>query len=381
MTTTIPLLGYHVWWSTRGLRVSHDDLLNHLNATGFGAFAPALPTDATALKRAIYAWLDDQHQTGSPLQPPKGGIRNLVRPINTRSSQHIVFALVGEAVDFAALGLSYGTQARILLEKLSPHERLHREPALICTTAATGVIAAQHEASAFTDALRPRWRTYQTLHLAGDLTHLIRTIIDAIPGAVCVRREGGLFFVPVSEHATLLRLRQLVAALPTDGEHEPYVELLGVPDEAAARRTMARAVHRGMLADVQAMQSDLNDLQRKAKQVKASTIAQRLSAYQQVIARAQLYADLLGMHQQDIQTAITDLSAVARALLLSDTNAPSDRNDALVAAPIHPPDGGDATISPTSAEATHLGTHPNASNGTFNGGANLGTEAGVRPSM
>ncbi|WP_165360998.1 hypothetical protein [Candidatus Chloroploca sp. Khr17] len=87
------------------------------------------------------------------------------------------------------------------------------------------------------------------------------------------------------------------------------------------------------------------------------------------------------MRQQDIQTAITDLSAVARALLLSDTNAPSDRNDALVAAPIHPPDDGDTTISPTSTDAPPASAHPNASNGTFNGGANLGTEAGVRPSM
>lgn len=324
-STSLPLLGYNVWWGLKGIRVQRADLLTRLQASGFAAFAPEPPTVANALKRAITAWVktrstrsqrdDDDDSLESH---GRRAVRDLVRPINTRQSTHVVFALVGENVDLAQLGLSYGTQARILLEKLPPKERQARQPTLICTTEATGIIAAEHEARQLTQELRPLWQQYQERYLSGDLSRMVRAIIDSLPGAVCVRREGGLYFVPADQRDALTRLRALVEGLPTDGLNAPYLELLGVPDEQEARRTMARAVHRGFLTELRALDKELDDLRGKAKSIQPDTIAARLAAYTTIRDRARTYADLLGMQQSAIAEAISDLQGKARALLLSD---------------------------------------------------------------
>ena len=60
------------------------------------------------------------HSSGlywSPSGLGRTGSRALIRVINKRRSAYIVFALVAEDIDFAKLGLSYGTQLRILLDK------------------------------------------------------------------------------------------------------------------------------------------------------------------------------------------------------------------------------------------------------------------------
>lgn len=324
--TTIPLIGYNVWWGLKGIRVQRDDLLAMLQATGFEAFVPEPPTVATALKRAIKDWVKTRGSAASEgdddddEQPErsKRAVRDLVRPINKRRSKHVVFALVGENVDFAQLGLSYGTQARILLEKITLQERQGRQPALICTTEAEGVIAAETEAQRLTQELRPLWQHYQDLYISGDLSRMVRTIIDALPGAVCVRREGGLYFVPVSQRNALQRLRTLVEGLTTDGVNEPYLEMIGVPDEKEARREMARAVHRGFLAELRAMSKELDDLRSKAKTVQPETIAARLTEYKAVSDRARTYLDLLGMQQDVIEDAMFKLQSKAKAIITED---------------------------------------------------------------
>ncbi|MFV9505460.1 MAG: DUF6744 family protein [Oscillochloridaceae bacterium umkhey_bin13] len=323
----LPLIGYTIWWGLKGLRVQRSDLLAMLEQTGFAAFAPEPPTLALALKRAIHDWvktrgvysINEEEEEDEP-QPgrTRRAVRDLVRPINTRSSTHVVFALVGENVDLAQLGLSYGTQARILLEKRSPRERQQHPPTLICTTEAVGIIAAQNEAQRLTQELRPRWQHYQECYISGDLSRMVRTIIDAIPGRVCVRREGGVYLVPADQHATLKRLQRLVEGLPTDGQHTPYLDMVGVPDEQATRRSMARAIQRGLLGELRAMHNELDDLRRKARTVQPETIAARLAAYQAVRNRASIYADLLGMQQRTIAEAIAELQGKARALLFSD---------------------------------------------------------------
>lgn len=201
----------------------------------------------------------------------------------------------------------------------------------------------EREARRLTQELRPLWQHEQELYISGDLSRMVRAIIDALPGAVCVRREGGLYFVPVDQRDTLRRLRSLVEGLPTDGVNEPYLEMIGVPDEQEARREMARAVHRGFLAELRAMDKELDDLRGKAKSVQPDTIAARLSAYRAVSDRAQTYADLLGMQQSTIAGAISDLQGKARALLLSD-DLP-ERDDTETLASVQP-----GSISPAGVE-------------------------------
>ena len=56
--------------------------------------------------------------------------------------------------------------------------------------------------------------------------------------------------------------------------------------------------------------------------VKAATMAERLTAYKRLKARAQIYADLLGMQQDGIQAQIAALTDQARAVIAADDPAP-----------------------------------------------------------
>src|SRR5262245_52032620 len=93
-----------------------------------------------------------------------------IRVINRAGSEHLVYALVAEDIDFNLLGLSYGTALRILLHK--------KTGAMICATDAEGVIDAQRESQQVADELAPYWRKYRELFVARDLSQMMRQIVD-----------------------------------------------------------------------------------------------------------------------------------------------------------------------------------------------------------
>jgi hypothetical protein len=326
---SLPTLGYNVWWSLAGAEIQHADLTALLASHGFAQHTPDPPTEVKSLRRAIVAWvasrgglstypvLDDMDE---PTPRRKNARRDLVRPINHRSLRHAVFALVAEEIDLASLGLRHGTRARILLEKLTPKERAQREPTLLVTTEATGVIQAEDEARWLTDALRPFWQQYRGLHRGDDLGRLMTEIVLSMPTAMRVKDRGGLYFVAARDAAQVEAFKALIAALP-GGQTQPWCVALPVIDEAASRRELASAIHRGFLAELQALQHNLTDLRAKSQQVGIDAVASRLAQYRAVQQRVQVYADLLGMQREAIERSLVQLRQQARALIIDDVPA------------------------------------------------------------
>src|SRR6266498_6123216 len=241
-TSNLPLLGYTVLWRLAGIRVSQPNLEQALQGAGFSKYLPSPPTPRVALHRALTEWIrvkreamnnsapepeDEETEESNPRQR-----RTLIRVINRARSEHVVYALIAEDIDFSALGLSYGTTLRILLHKKSGE--------MICTTEAEGVIDARRESQQVADELAPYWREYRKLFISRDLSEMIREIIQGM-SAVSLRQAGGVYFVPASEQDQLGRLRHLITQLPqvTEGA---FVCALGVPDADEARRTLSKAV-------------------------------------------------------------------------------------------------------------------------------------------
>ena len=172
MHQKFPLIGYTVFWRLAGIRVSHPDLDRALQATGFDKYLPHPPTPRVALRRALAEWIKAKQQIARSLQRQKddeedeanGGVRRrtLIRVINRAGSEHLVYALVAEDIDFSLLGLSYGTALRILLHKKTGE--------MICTTDAEGVIDAQRESRRVSEELAPYWRHYRDLFISRDLS-------------------------------------------------------------------------------------------------------------------------------------------------------------------------------------------------------------------
>jgi len=223
-TSQFPLVGYTVFWRLAGIRVSYPDLDQALKATGFDKYLPDPPTPRVALRRALAGWIKAKQQIARSLQRQKdneedegnGGVRRrtLIRVINRAGSEHLVYALVAEDIDFSLLGLSYGTALRILLHKKTGE--------MTCTTDAEGVIDAQHESRRVTDELAPYWKQYRDLFISRDLSQMMREIVNGMK-AVSLRREGGIYIVPASERDSLIRLRQLITDIPKVSNLDPFV--------------------------------------------------------------------------------------------------------------------------------------------------------------
>jgi hypothetical protein len=239
-----------------------------------------------------------------------GRRRTLIRVINRAGSEHLVYALVAEDIDFSALGLSYGTALRILLYKKTGE--------MICTTDAEGVIDAQRESQQVTDELMPYWRQYRDLFISRDLSEMMREIIDGM-SAVSLREAGGVYFVPASERDSLLRLRQLIAGIPQVANFDPFVCALGVPDAVEAKRGLSKAVHAGLLDEINSLRGDLGRLSESGDRLREKTIAQRLVVYKRLKAKAEMYQELLGMRQDEVRAETTGLEREALNLLAADS--------------------------------------------------------------
>jgi hypothetical protein len=188
---------------------------------------------------------------------------------------------------------------------------------MICTTDAEGVIDAQRESQQVTDELMPYWRQYRDLFIARDLSEMMREIIDGM-NAVSLRQAGGVYFVPASERDSLLRLRQLVADIPQVAELDPFVCALGVPDAVEAKRGLSKAVHAGLLDEINSLRGDLNRLSESGDRMREKTIAQRLVVYRRLKAKAEMYRELLGMRQDEVRAGIVALEREALDLLTAD---------------------------------------------------------------
>jgi hypothetical protein len=318
-TSQFPLIGYTVFWRLAGIRVSHTDLEQGLQSAGFDKYLPDPPTPRVALRRALAEWIKAKQRIRRNLQLQQGDEdhdeigggrrRTLIRVINRAGSEHLVYALVAEDIDFSVLGLSYGTALRILLHKKTGE--------MICTTDAEGVIDAQRESRRVTDELAPYWRQYRDLFIARDLSEMMREIINGM-SAVSLRQAGGVYFVPASERDSLLRLRQLITDIPQVTGLDPFVCVLGVPDAVEAKRGLSRAVHAGLLDEINSLRGDLGRLSESGDRLREKTIAQRLLIYKQLKAKAEMYQDLLGMRQDQVRAGIAGLEREALSLLTSE---------------------------------------------------------------
>jgi hypothetical protein len=73
-----------------------------------------------------------------------------------------------------------------------------------------------------------------------------------------------------------------------------------------------------MLDEVASLRSDLRRLIAEGTNVREDTVITRLAAFQSVRAKAQVYADLLGLRLDRMRTEIGELETQARRLLLHD---------------------------------------------------------------
>ncbi len=308
---------------------SHQ-LKDALDRAGFLEFLPDPPTPRKSLRRALQAWVVSRARAAQARQViaqqsnPDEARRTLIRVINRAGSESIVFALVMEDVDYQALGLKYATDLRIQLHKKTGQ--------MICTTQTTGRIESYHKSQRVAAELQPYWREFKDLHVACDLSEMVRRIINSLQ-ATALRRAGGVYFVPKGKRDELVRLREMVAGLP-HLEDEPFVCAFGVPDLRETKTQMSQVLHAGMLDEIGGLRADLRRLIAEGTNVREDTVITRLAAFQSVRAKAQVYADLLGLRLDKMRAEIGELETQARRLLLHDAKPAETKEEKSAGFPV-----------------------------------------------
>jgi hypothetical protein len=356
--TGLDFLGYVVNWRLMNIRVQEADLKTALGRAGFSNHLPALPTPRKALRRALETWIAErtQQQTGipQPVATPTSDQEDenqkettLIRVINKAGAEHLVFGIVSENVDFNKLGLSYGTQLRILLHKKTGE--------ILCTTEADGVISAQNESSQVTREIIPYYNEFRHLFFTDDLSKMVHAIVTSM-NAVSLRKEGGVYFVPQAERHQIELAKELIASLPTTASYKPYLLAIPVINNDVAKADVALAIHHGFLDEVKALASDLDRFaQAEPGTVRSETISNRLVQYQHVKEKVGMYATLLSMQQDDIVKGLEALTSKAREIVLgkpataeipNPTASQSSNDDPLSATQSEPELSNNETIIP-----------------------------------
>lgn len=334
--TGLPICGFNLIWQLRGIRTTRKELQQALNVAGLSEHMPEPVSARVALRRALEAWVSERAQihrqanttnTGeeSELQVTETAdakdsalknkcadqmMRTLIRVINKRGSEQVVFAIVAEAVDFTGLGLSYGTSLRIKLDK--------RTNGLSVTTEARGEIEAATENTQLTRELEPYWREFRDVYLSADLAPMVRRMIIQMD-SVSVRREGGVYFVPAHMEARVRAVQSLLERLSgaaRSSDAASYLTALPVAELSQSRHELARAVHDGLVDELRNLAVDLARFTDAPEgTVRHTTVAERLTLYRELKRKTGMYEELLAMRRDDIDGALRELESRARSLV------------------------------------------------------------------
>ncbi len=158
--------------------------------------------------------------------------------------------------------------------------------------------------------------------------------------------------------------RLIEGALPAVPGEENTSSLVHLPitDRPTIKRQMASIAHKSFMAELTALQKDLDRVIAQAsattKTGKTGTIRResmvaRLADDQGMKAKVSLYAEMLGMRQQEIVRSLDTLQQTARTLLDTAAGAASDNED----------DGDDAGRQPAVAATPELVGVPSATPG------------------
>ncbi|HEX2909881.1 MAG TPA: DUF6744 family protein [Chloroflexia bacterium] len=351
---TLPVLGYSVQWNLLHIEIAHHDLVKALHKVGFTTTGPERPTPTTALRRALVKWLhnqavtsclleldtalefeiDDAGDIGEDTNQSKGkghnrARKNLIRKINSPQSDWLVFGLVVEHLDLAALGLSYATQLRVFLHKKTHDIRLsYSQLGFEPDEPDTDKLDTEEGGSSLTTVnaeIQQLFHYYREHHQSRDISMLLRQVVNGLD-SFSLRRLGGVYFVPGHHRARLDGLRKLVDDLPATAGYvsDKFLLMLPILDGAGAKKQLAGAAHRDFMSELAGMQSDLERLVEEAEshKLRTDTVARRLTAYRELKSKAEVYAELLDMQGEKILLTLEKLTREAAQLLdsVSDPN-------------------------------------------------------------
>lgn len=314
----LPLLGYSVIATLPEIEIPAQELHDLLTPLGWSHTVPELE-DRTAVQLTVKAWLRDLATGERGSRRGDEGIgesgkkdKVVLREISRSNSQVGTFALVKESLNREGLDLTYLIDLQFLFDTSSGTLRLHR------AGKASGGGPSDEELQARLDV---QWHRYyrQARQTSAVLGRMYTEILSTMQ-AIALRSDGGVYFVPAMTAEKLLALQVLLeTTLPSAARTTTRGTLLCIPQwgDLATRDEIARAAHIALLAELRALRTKLQEIIERARQgstIRKKWMLARILTYRRQREKIQLYTDLVGMQQNDLELDLRLLRAQAHAL-------------------------------------------------------------------
>lgn len=322
----LPIIGYTTMWRASGIELNHSTFKELLRDQNFEQFAPKMPSEKRALRRAIVAWLKSRAQgVGGAAYlatlddaPAAGTVvkRNLIRPINQSKSKIASYTIIREDVDLTQFGLEHDTAIRFLLDKVSGDLAVSTNddtPEEAFANKGLDPLGAQIEAE-----LAPLWAQFRELHTTADVLYSVREIVLGSM-SFSLRREGGVYFIPESKRHVVEGLRALFTNLEaTCPKGSAFCLTLPQIDLGGARGQLAQAAHAAMEEEIAGMEKYLDDafVSAEAGSVRPGSIAKQLAVFKAQREKLQAYHELLGMRMNGVAESLDRMTEKAKAVVV-----------------------------------------------------------------
>jgi hypothetical protein len=273
--------GQHVgdllWWTLADARITRSLLESVWADAGLSSsWLPEPPTPEKALRTAVRESQVGQHSY-------------LLR-LGKEDDREIVFAVVLESRDSSG-NVHHAQEARVRLDRSAP-----------------ATLDSDRPSHDLVLAISAAYDRLLTTHTVDDVR---RTLLKTLGScaAVTLRDHGGVYWVPAPHAETLRQLQRAVASI--GASRLDVVPIHATPEATAALGSAARA---SIEEELVALRAEIEGFVAHPPE-RASTLARRLETFEDLRCKARLYHSVLQVHVQDLEGALSKLSAVVESLL------------------------------------------------------------------
>lgn len=284
-------LGTLVWWDLLGTRISPDDLRSLLQNHGYGAYAVPEIKPKTAIRRACSAW-GQGRLTQAASEKYKAEIVK-VEKFGT-STTISVGILKRHKIGEKRVAWDQVELVAYVYDESKPYDGTW-------SPGPTGDVARSfcHEADLFRLHHDASWIRAKFLQVElGRMAHLT------------IRRQGGVYFVPHHYADDVARLKGCVKEIG-----DCKISVVHVTDDADTRETIAVEASDAVAQHLADIKGQLAEWRESASKVRTDSASNMLQSLSDLLARATLYKDALGIEVKDVVEQMTECRREALRLI------------------------------------------------------------------
>lgn len=261
----VPVLGYFVFWSIRGVNVHHDEFQRLLSEAGLDPEMARGVQARSTLNKAI------DRQT-------KNGRGNRKKHAVADNAQRSSYAIVSSTTtDADNIDLTFQTETKITLDKGSK------------TVAGSG---------AGIDQVKEDFKNLQDRYLSDNFVNVVLRIIKNECRGLTVRERGGTYFVPSTYEPQLQKLIKLFGSFPGCD-----IQAVPIPDVTSAKRSTWKTFMTEASDSIQKLRKEVSEL---GSETSERVVTNRLEKIQELKFKVEQYEVLLSGSAEELKAQLNE---------------------------------------------------------------------------